>query len=143
MRRRHLVLLATVAALALTGAACGDDDDDVSSADAEAALCNEQQVLSDGIAQLAAIDPGTATVDDAEAIADQVRAQIGEIEDAAEDVAESELEALEEAYDDFEDALESVSGDDTLSGATAEIEAATAAVQDAWDELLTAADCPG
>jgi hypothetical protein len=141
VRLRRCLTVVAVTALVLTGAACGDDDDD--SADAEATLCNEQQVLSDGIAQLAAIDPATATVDDAEAIADQVRTQIDEIEEAAEDVAESELEALESAYADFDEALRSVSGDDTLSGASTEIDAAAAAVNDAWDELLTAADCPG
>jgi branched-chain amino acid transport system substrate-binding protein len=137
--RLPILAIAVIAAtLAIT--ACGDDDDDPDTADAQAAFCQDLDALETAVADLSGLS-GESTVDDISAARDDVTDAMDDVRSSAEDVADAKIDTLETAYDDLSSAVDDLDGDATASDALATLEPQLTAVDAAWDEAYTSADC--
>ena len=84
----------------------GDDDDDASDvSDANTEFCDDLAAYGSAVADFAALDSATATKDDYESAADEVRSTREDMVDSAEDLAEAEWENLLTQVDTLRDQL--------------------------------------
>ncbi len=141
MRRNWLVMgVGLIAAvLAVAAVACGDDSP--SEEEAVAQLCTEFAELR--AAGGAFDDLGAdSTIDEIRATNDAYNDALGDVVAGAGDFAAVRAQPIEDAYADLDQAIDDISGDDTILQALASIAADLIAVNDAYDEAFASLDCP-
>jgi hypothetical protein len=152
MRKPTVRLLALIALpfIAFGAIACSDDDDttpsDVSTAvgqagGAESELCTSLEDFDAAVSDAQGLD-ANSTVDEAEQAQEDVTSAWEQVQDAAGDVAAAALNALETAQQALQDALDNVSGSDTIGAAADEISSQTEQIDEALTGLKTQSGCP-
>ena len=135
---RRLVLgiagLVSVAALV----SCGDDDDESDVSEANTEFCSDLSAYGTAVADFAALDPATATKDDYDSAADEVRSTREEMVDSGEDLAEAEWENLATQVDTLRDQLRDAPDDQAVQAIVDEAKPQAATVQASVATLNTA-----
>ena len=123
-----------------TMVACGDDDDDDTSAVAEAnaEFCADLSAYGNAVADFAALDPATASKDDYDASADEVRSTREAMVESAGDLAEQEWENLLTQVDTLRDQLRDAPDDQAVQTIVDEAKPQAQAVQASVATLNTA-----
>ena len=138
--KRWLVL--GVAGLVGAGAlvACGDDDDDDASdvVEANAEFCDDLSTYGTAVADFVALDPATASKDDYESAADEVRSTRESMVESAGDLAEEEWENLQTQIDTLGDQLRDAPDDQAVQAIVDEAKPQAQAVQASVATLNTA-----
>jgi branched-chain amino acid transport system substrate-binding protein len=137
--RLPILALAAVAAT-LVLAACSDDDDEPSTGEAQAAFCADLDSLDTALVALGALT-AQSSVDDLQSARDDVQSALDDVQSSAADVSDAKIDTLESAYDDLSSAIDDVPGEDTLGEALASLQPQIDAVNAAWDEAYSSADC--
>jgi len=130
MNRRLMVgVVGLISVSALV--ACGDDDDDGASeiAEANTEFCDDLSAYGTAVADFAALDPATATKDDYDSAADEVRSTRDAMVESAGDLAETEWENLVTQVDSLRDQLQDAPDDQAVQAIVDEAQPQAAAVQ--------------
>ena len=93
--RRFAVLLIPIA---LVFAACGNDDDDT--ADALSTVCDEQEQVTEDLAELLALDPTVNTTSDYQSALEDLDQSVDNLVSARGDFVEQDVDNVQSAYDD-------------------------------------------
>ena len=139
MKRRLMVssILVSVALVALTG--CGDSDDDESDiAEANTEFCGDLATYGTAVADLAALDPATATKDDYDSAAEAVSSTREDMVESAEELSEAEWENLETQVDTLRDQLQDAPDDQAVQAILDEAQPQAATVQASIATINTA-----
>jgi hypothetical protein len=136
------VALAAVALLAIGAAACGDDDDELTPAEANAKVCQERADLQSTLQSLGDLDPTSTSKSDLEAKKDEVVQAVDDLAEAADDVSQTEADAVRQAVDDFEATLDGADDDTTLQQLGTQLATTGRAVVDSLEALFQTAGCP-
>ncbi len=127
--------LGLAAGAALVG--CGDDDDsDVS--EANAAFCDDLTAYGNAVADLARLDPASATKSDYDSAADEVRSTRDDMVESAADLSEAEWSNLETQVDTLRDQLQDAPDDQAVQSILDEAKPQAATVQASIATLNTA-----
>lgn len=128
-RRLMLGVVGLVSVSALV--ACGDDDDDGASevAEANTEFCDDLSAYGTAVGAFAALDPATATKDDYDSAADEVRSTRDAMVESAGDLAETEWENLVTQVDTLRDQLQDAPDDEAVQAIVDEAKPQAAAVQ--------------
>jgi prefoldin subunit 5 len=136
--RKTGVIIVGLALLVGGGAvACGDDDD----ASAEEQYCEALDGLEASIAELTALDPATASIDQIDQARDDIQSSLEDVDAAAEDVSADRVDDLDAAYNDLEGAVDDVSSDETVPEALEQIAPEVQAVEQAFQAAVQEVDC--
>jgi hypothetical protein len=119
-------------------AACGDDDDESDVAEANAAFCEDLGAYGTAVGDLAALDPATATKDDYDSAADEVRSTRDDMVDSAAELSEAEWENLQTQADTLRDQLGDAPDDVAVQSLLDAAKAQAATVQASIATLNTA-----
>ena len=139
MKRRLMVssILVSIALVALT--ACGDSDDDESDvAEANTAFCGDLAAYGAAVADLAALDPATATKDDYDSAAEAVSSTREDMVESAEELSEAEWENLQTQVDTLRDQLQDAPDDQAVQAILDEAQPQAATVQASIATINTA-----
>ena len=136
IRRPAILAIAAIAALGI--AACTPAD---TQSQAEGALCDSVTAFGDSLADLEALDPATATVDDIEAARDATQEAWDDVLAAGEDVAEADQTAVEDAWDGVVQAVDDIDTDAPIADALDPVQAAAADVRTAYQEMSNGLGC--
>lgn len=128
--------LALVGATVLAG--CGDDDDSSDVADANAAFCDDLAAYGTAVGDLAALDPATATKDDYDSAADEVRSTREDMVASAGDLSQAEWDNLHSQVDTLRDQLKDAPDDQAVQSIIDEAKPQAATVQASIATLNTA-----
>ena len=109
---RRLLMFGVLGLAAAALVACGDDDDDVG--EANAAFCDDLATYGTAVADLAALDPATATKSDYDSAADEVRSTREDMVDSAADLSEAEWANLETQVDTLRDQFQDAPDDQAV-----------------------------
>ena len=135
---RRLVLgiagLVSVAALV----SCGDDDDESDVSEANTEFCEDLAAYGTAVTDFAALDPATATKDDYDSAAGEVRSTREEMVDSGGDLAEAEWENLATQVDTLRDQLRDAPDDQAVQAIVDEAKPQAATVQASVATLNTA-----
>jgi hypothetical protein len=118
LHRRGGIGLVLVALLSL--AACGNVR--------ERSLCSQYEDFGAAVAQLQDLDPATATADDVRAIADDVLAELAQLQSASDDVYVSAISDLRASITAFRQAA--------VDLPTTDFDVARPLLQDSWDDVI-------
>ena len=110
---RRLLMFGVLGLAAATLVACGDDDDD-DVGEANAAFCDDLATYGTAVADLAALDPATATKSDYDSAADEVRSTREDMVESAADLSEAEWANLETQVDTLRDQLQDAPDDQAV-----------------------------
>ena len=128
-------VLGLAAGAALVG--CGDDDDsDVS--EANAAFCDDLTAYGNAVADLARLDPASATKSDYDSAADEVGSTRDDMVESAADLSEAEWANLETQVDTLRDQLQDAPDDQAVQSILDEAKPQAATVQASIATLNTA-----
>jgi hypothetical protein len=132
--------------------ACGDDEGDGGGVDigatpegqeaAEQTLCSSFSDFGDSLAALRDLEASSASAEDYEAAAEDVRTAWDQVETDAADVAEADITALESAQDDLDQAIEDAPADEPVTAALGTLSDEIDAVQTALGEAGDGLGCP-
>src|SRR6188768_504152 len=130
MKRRLVLGIVSVVSVSVL-VACGDDDDDDASevAEANAEFCGDLSAYGNAVADFAALDPATASKDDYESAAEEVRSTRESMVDSAGDLAQEEWENLLTQVDALRDQLKDAPDDQAVQAIVNEAKPQAAAVQ--------------
>ena len=118
---------------------CGGDDDDASDvAEANAAFCGDLATYGSAIGAFAALDPATATKDDYEAAAEEVRSTREDMVESAADLSEAEWANLQTQVDTLRDQLQDAPDDQAVQSILDAAKPQAATVQASIATLNTA-----
>ena len=117
--------------------ACGDDDDD-DVGEANAAFCDDLAAYGTAVADLAALDPATATKSDYDSAADDVRSTREDMVESAADLSEAEWANLETQVDTLRDQLQDAPDDQAVQSILDAAKPQAATVQASIATLNTA-----
>ena len=115
-------------------------EEELTPEEAQAELCEQLGDLEVAVSGLATLAPGS-TVDDLQAVADDIRSEYDNTEAAAEQVAEVNINELQQSVADLEATINDIPGDATIEEALAVIEPQWTAVVSAWQNLRVDANC--
>jgi hypothetical protein len=132
--------------------ACGDDEGDGGGAGiratpesqegAEQTLCSSLSGFGDSLAALRDLEASSASAEDYEAAAADVRAAWDQVDEDAADVTEADVTALESAQDDLDQAIEDAPADEPVTAALGTLSDEIDAVQTALGEVGDGLGCP-
>lgn len=117
--------------------ACGGDDEP----SPEAQYCEALDGLEASIAELTALDPATASIDQIDEARDDIQSSLEDVDAAAEDVSAERVDDLDAAYEDLEGAVDDVSSDETVPEALEQIAPQVQAVEQAFQAAVQEVDC--
>ena len=117
--------------------ACGDDDDD-DVGEANSAFCDDLAEYGTAVADLAALDPATATKSDYDSAADDVRSTREDMVESAADLSEAEWANLETQVDTLRDQLQDAPDDQAVQSILDAAKPQAATVQASIATLNTA-----
>jgi outer membrane murein-binding lipoprotein Lpp len=112
--KKAIAAVAIGGALALGLAACGDDDNEPT---AEQTYCADLAQLESDVNALLSVDLATVSLDDIEEARDTITDDLAEVSESAEDVGEEQISEVEDSYQNVEEGIDDLSGDETLSEA--------------------------
>ena len=135
-RRLVLGIAGRVSVAALVS--CGDDDDESDVSEANTEFCSDLSAYGTAVADFAALDPATATKDDYDSAADEVRSTREEMVDSGQDLAEAEWENLATQVDTLRDQLRDAPDDQAVQAIVDEAKPQAATVQASVATLNTA-----
>ena len=137
---KRLAMVGVVGLLGLSAlGACGDDDDTADDVqDANAAFCSDLTVYGTAVKGLADLDPTTATKDDYESAADEVRSTREDVVDSGKDLSEAEWTNLQTQIETLGDQLRDAPDDVSVSSILADADAQATTVQASIATLNTA-----
>jgi molecular chaperone GrpE (heat shock protein) len=136
MRKTGVIIVGLALLVGGGAVACGDDD-----ASAEEQYCEALDGLEASIAELTALDPATASIDQIDEAREGIQSSLEDVDAAAEDVSADRVDDLDAAYDDLEGAVDDVSGDATVPEALEEITPEVQAVEQAFQAAFDEVDC--
>ena len=138
MNRR--LLLATLGLVSVSAlVSCGDDDDDASEvSEANTEFCGDLSEYGTAVADFAALEPATASKDDYDSAADEVRSTREDMVESAGDLVEEEWENLLTQVDTLRDQLRDAPDDQAVQSIVDEAKPQAAAVQASVATLNTA-----
>jgi len=118
--------------------ACGDDDDKSDVAEANTAFCEDLASYGVAVDDLAALDPATASQDDYESAANEVRSTRDDMVDSAADLSEAEWQNLQTQADTLRDQLQDAPDDQAVQSVLDAAKPQAATVQASVATLNTA-----
>jgi hypothetical protein len=141
MTRQHpaRILAAFVLVGAGAGALAGCGDDEPSTEEATAEVCDARQNLDKTLTDLGALDPT-----DRSQLADareEISNDVDELSDAGQQLAESEWDNFEQAWDNLRDTVDNLDEDTTFAEASEQLSAAGDDLSSAWDEFTARVEC--
>jgi ABC-type transporter Mla subunit MlaD len=141
MTRQHpmRILAALVIVGAGAGALAGCGDDEPSTEEATAEVCDARQNLDDTLTDLKDLDP-TDRSKLAEA-RDDIANDVDELSSAGKVLAESEWDNVEQAWQGFQDAVDNLDQDTTFAEALDQLTSAGDELTSSWDEFVSRVDC--
>jgi uncharacterized protein YPO0396 len=141
MTRQHPVriLAAFVLVGAGAGALAGCGDDEPSTEEATADVCNARENVDATLATLGGLDP-TDTSELSE-VRQELADDIDELSSAGKQLNESQWDSVEEAWDNLRDTIENLDEDTTFSEAADQLASARAELNDAWDQFVADVEC--
>ncbi len=113
-------------------AACGSDDDNNTVADvvdANAGFCQDLRTYVDSLTAFTALDPATATKEEYESAAGDIKSARSDLAGSRADLVEAEIDNLEAQADDLEGALADASDDAVVADIVTAAQKAVAEVQ--------------
>ena len=134
---RRLLMFGVLGLAAAALVACGDDDDD-DVGEANAAFCDDLAEYGTAVADLAALDPATATKSDYDSAADDVRSTREDMVESAADLSEAEWANLETQVDTLRDQLQDAPDDQAVQSILDAAKPQAATVQASIATLNTA-----
>jgi hypothetical protein len=141
MTRQHpariLVALFVVGAGAGALAGCGDDEP--STEEATADVCDARENLDDTLTELGRLDPT-----DRSELADareEISNDVEELGDAGRVLAESQWDSVEEAWNNLRNTVDDLDQDTTFAEAREQLSSAGEDLTNAWDEFVSNVDC--
>ena len=137
-RRRLAAGLMTASAVFV--AACASNNEPTTE-EANATLCEAKTEFADTIASIGNLDPGSTTVDGLQTVRTNVREAFDEVNESAAVVAEVEVQELRAAKDDFLEAVQDIDDRESLQAGAAEVRSAAAEVKAAFEAVFAKADC--
>ena len=140
MKRREMFAVGVGLLVVGVVSACGDDDDD-DVAEANAEFCDDLGEYATAVGGFVALDPATATKDDYDSAADEVRSTREDMVDSAADLGEAEWENLRNEADTLRDQLQDAP-DDVAVQSIVETAKPQAATVQASIATLNTAICP-
>jgi hypothetical protein len=138
--RRSVTMGAGLAVLLAVGLAAGCGDDEPSTEEATAEVCDARDDLQDSIDEADRLDPrDTDKLNEArEELADDV----DELSSAGQQLAEDEWDDVESATEQLRDAIGSIDRDTTFGEAAEALQSAQGALTEAWDNFVSNVECP-
>ena len=133
--------------LVLAGCSTSTEEAAENTQEDTAAVCQALADMSTQMDQIAAaaeskVESGeTITVDDTKSALESLQDSYGEVQDAAADLNSSLAEQFEQAQDAYQDQLDTVSDDQALSSASAEVQAAQTALRASYQEIFAELGC--
>lgn len=118
MMKKALGAVLIAGALGIGLAACGDDDDEPT---AEEAYCTDLAQLESDVNAFLSLDVSTVSLDDIEEARETIADDLNAVSESAEDVGEEQISQVEDEYQDLEEGIDDLSGDETLSQAFEEL----------------------
>ena len=134
---RRLLMFGVLGLAAAALVACGDDDDD-DVGEANSAFCDDLAEYGTAVADLAALDPATATKSDYDSAADDVRSTREDMVESAADLSEAEWANLETQVDTLRDQLQDAPDDQAVQSILDAAKPQAATVQASIATLNTA-----
>jgi uncharacterized phage infection (PIP) family protein YhgE len=141
MTRQHPVRLLAVLLLvgAGAGALAGCGDDEPSTEEATAEVCDARQDLDKTLTDLGTLDPtDTSQLSDAR---EEISNDVDELSDAGQALAESEWDDFEQAWDNLRDTVDNLNEDTTFAEAHEQLSSAGEELTSAWDEFTSRVEC--
>jgi hypothetical protein len=141
MTRQHpariLVALFVVGAGAGALAGCGDDEP--STEEATADVCDARENLDDTLTELDRLDPtDRSELDEAR---DEITDDVEELRSAGQELAESQWDNFEQAWESLGDTINDLDQDTTFREAREQLTSASEEITNAWDEFASNVDC--
>ena len=141
MTRQHpvrvlaVLLLLGAGAVALAG--CGDDEPSTEEATAE--VCDARQDLDKSLTDLGTLDPTDRS--QLEAAREEISNDVDELSSSGQALAESEWDNFEQAWENLRDTVDSLDQDTTFAAAREQLSSAGEELTNAWDEFISRVDC--
>jgi hypothetical protein len=120
-------------------AGCGGDDE-VSSAEAEAAFCSNLSSFRDAVAGISDLSL-SSSADDVRALGDEIASAWDEVEKSAAQLKDVNIDELGTAVDDFTEAVAGISSSTPLSEVVEIVQSAATVVTGAASDIASGVDC--
>jgi chromosome segregation ATPase len=141
MTRQHpaRILVALFVVGAGTGALAGCGDDEPSTEEATADVCDARENLDDTLTELDRLDPtDRSELDEAR---DEITDDVEELRSAGQELAESQWDNFEQAWESLGDTINDLDQDTTFREAREQLTSASEEITNAWDEFASNVDC--
>ncbi|MGH9215625.1 MAG: hypothetical protein ACRD0V_14860 [Acidimicrobiales bacterium] len=141
MTRQHpaRILAALVLVGAGAGALVGCGDDEPSTEEATAEVCDARESIDDTLTDLSHLDPtDTSQLADAR---DEIANDVDQLSSAGKVLAESEWDNVENAWNNLQDTVDGLDEDTTFAEAREQLSSAGEEFTGAWDEFTSRVDC--
>lgn len=138
MGKRELIAIAGSLLLAGSLAACSNSTE--SQAEAESAVCTSLAQVKTAAADVKALN-STSTVSDAKSATAALEKALEEFKKSAQDVSEADKAALESATKQISQAVNGVTGGDTLSEAAGSVQGSSASLDAAVTQIQNGVQC--
>lgn len=136
--RSFAVSLTALAALGLTLTACSDSDEDAAANEADA--CSAIDTFQTEVAKIGTLTP-ESSVDEIRAVREDIQGAYRELVTELDDVADDRYVELDKAYDAFNDSVDDLDDDATLTEALASLQEEAATVRDAEAAVADDLEC--
>jgi ABC-type transporter Mla subunit MlaD len=133
------ILAALVVVGAGAGALTGCGDDEPSTEEATAEVCDARENLDNTLTELGRLDPTDRS--DLAAARDEISNDVDELSSAGQKVAESQWDDFEQAWENLRDTVDSLDQDTTFREAREQLTSAGEGLTSAWDEFISNVDC--
>lgn len=133
--------------LVLAGCSTSSEEAAENTAEDNAAVCQALADMGVQMDQIAAaaenqVDSGeTITVDQTKTALKTLQDSYGEVQGAAEDLNSSVAQQFEQAQDAYEEQLDTISDDQSLASAQAEVQAAQTSLRTEYNNIISSLDC--
>jgi chromosome segregation ATPase len=141
MTRQHpaRILVALLVVGAGAGALAGCGDDEPSTEEATADVCDARENLDDTLTELDRLDPtDRSELDEAR---DEITDDVEELRSAGQELAESQWDNFEQAWESLGDTINDLDQDTTFREAREQLTSASEEITNAWDEFVSNVDC--
>jgi hypothetical protein len=141
MTRQHpaRILVALVLVGAGAGALAGCGDDEPSTEEATAEVCDARQNLDDTLTDLERLDPTDRS--DLTDAREEISNDVEELGSAGRVLAESEWDNVEDAWNNLRTTVDDLDQDTTFAAAREQLSSAGEELTNAWDEFISRVDC--
>jgi ABC-type transporter Mla subunit MlaD len=139
MTRQHPTRILAVLVLVGAGVLAGCGDDEPSTEEATAEVCEASGNLDKTLTDVSNLDPtDTSQLADAR---EEISNDVDELSDAGKALAESEWDSFEQAWDNLRDTVDNLDEDTTFAEAREQLSSASEELTNAWDEFISRVEC--